>query len=358
MAGDAIRPGPFSEKDFYLEEFRGRSLAFALPPEALAAPEPVRAVLRELEGNGTRVVAISRKLEPLQALLDAPVLDAADPRLEGALWRALAKSGRAGIATGSRRPFEAACREIAQRLRVAKLVFVDPEGGLRRGKRLSFVDLDELRAQLAEPEGSLAPRRRALLQEVRAALEGGVPAVNVCTAEGLAEELFTYAGSGTLFTPGRYVQVRRLGLDDFDAAHDLLQRGIEEGYLVERPPEEIDRVLASGFGAFVEGRHLAGMGTLLVHEDERAGEIAALSTLTRFLGEGVGGHLVAYALERAGELELAWVFACTTAERAGALFERHGFRRAAPEHLPASKWRAYDPARRTRLRCYRRELPR
>ena len=56
-------------------------------------------------------------------------------------------------------------------------------------------------------------------------LEAGLPAVNICSAEGLAEELFTYAGSGTLFTRDRYMSVRRLGIDDFDAAHDLIHRG-------------------------------------------------------------------------------------------------------------------------------------
>ena len=49
----------FSERDFYLAEFRGRTLAFALPaatPEELALFE---AVLADLEANRTRVIVFS-----------------------------------------------------------------------------------------------------------------------------------------------------------------------------------------------------------------------------------------------------------------------------------------------------------
>ena len=76
------------------------------------------------------------------------------------------------------------------------------------------------------------------------------------------------------------------------AAAALIERGVEEGYLAPRSPEELDQILASGFGAFVEGRHLAGLGALLVDEENRVGEVASLYTLTRFLGEGIGGPLL------------------------------------------------------------------
>ena len=150
--------------------------------------------------------------------------------------------------------------------------------------------------------------------------------------------------------------VRRLALDDFDAAADLIARGVEEGYLAPRTQEQVDAVLASGFGAFVEGAHLAGIGALLVDEGARCAEIASLYTLTRFLGEGVGGHLVAYALARCRERKLDYVYACTISERVGAFFERHQFRVAGPDEVPAAKWRGYDPDRRTRVACYRLDL--
>jgi N-acetylglutamate synthase-like GNAT family acetyltransferase len=187
-------------------------------------------------------------------------------------------------------------------------------------------------------------------------LSAGVAAVNLCTLAGVSDELFTYDGSGTLFTCEGYVAVRRLGLDDFDAAADLIERGTAEGYLAPRTPEQIERVLESAFGAFIGGNHLAGLGTLLTYRDDQAAEIASLYTLTRFLGEGVGGHLIRFAAERAGGQGCRFVFACTTSPRVMAFFERNGFRKVDCGEVPETKWRAYDPARLSQIACLRRDL--
>lgn len=346
----------FSEKGFYLQEFRGRTLAIAVPASDLRSPEPLRAVVTELAANGVRTCVLSTERAHLEAVVGERIFSAATPRLEGTVWRELRGSGAIGLVIGGSLAFAPACRDVALRLGVQKLVWLDRDGGLvgPDGARLSFVHLEELELHLAT-EGATA-RRLALLREVERMLVGGIPAVNVCTLDGLADELFTYAGSGTLFTRERYMRVRPLGIDDFDAADDLVRRGVEEGYLARRSEAEIDEILASGFGAFVEGQHLAGIGALLVDEPARIAEIASLYTLTRFLGEGVGGHLVAYAVEQAEVRGLRAVFACTTMERVAAFFERNGFREVPQEEVPASKWRGYDAVRKARVRCFRREL--
>lgn len=352
-----IQPStPFSEKGFFIQEFRGRTLAIAVQASDLGTPDPLRSVVAELATHGGRVCILSTERAHLEALLEGRVLSAATPRLEGTVWRELRRSGAVGLVIGGSLAFAPACRDVALRLGVRKLVWLDRDGGLigPTGARLSFVHLEELELYLAT-EGTKA-RRLALLREVERMLVGGIPAVNVCSLEGLADELFTYAGSGTLFTRERYMRVRSLGIDDFDAAHDLLRRGVEEGYLAPRSDSEIDEVLASGFGAFVEGTHLAGIGALVVDTPSRMAEVASLYTLTRFLGEGVGGHLVAHALERAKALGMVAVFACTTMERVGAFFSRQGFREVSREQVPASKWRGYDAERRARVRCFRHDL--
>ncbi len=356
MAEAGSSAPPFSEKGFYLQEFRGRTLAIAVQASDLREPAPLAAVVGELVAHGARVCVLSTERAHLESLLEGRVLSAATPRLEGAAWRILRKNGSVGLLIGGSLAFAPACRDVALRLGVGKLIWLDRDGGLvgTEGTRLSFVHLEELQHYLAG-DGTKA-RRLALLREVERMLVGGIPAVNVCSLEGLADELFTYAGSGTLFTRERYMHVRRLGIDDFDAAADLLRRGVEEGYLAPRTDDEIDQVLASGFGAFVEGTHLAGIGALLVDEAARVAEIASLYTLTRFLGEGVGGQLVAYASERAAALGLCTVFACTTSDRVAAFFLRNGFEEVAQEGVPASKWKGYDAARRSRVRCLRREI--
>jgi amino-acid N-acetyltransferase len=355
----ALPPDGFSEREFYRREFRGRTLGFALPGDGGAALRAARPVLHELASGGARALVLSPERAALEAALPGGALAAEHARLEGEVWRRLRERPLLGVVVADGAPFAATCRDLALRLGIPKLVWVDPGGGLRDagGTRLSFVHLDELRALLAGGGAGLAGGGRlGLWREIEAMLAAGLPAVNVCSAEGLDDELFTYAGSGTLFTRERYTTVRRLGVDDYDAAWDLIRRGVEEGFLAPREAEEVDTVLASGFGAFVEGSHLAGIGALLPGGDGRSGEIACLYTLTRFLGEGVGVALVAHALARAAERGYAYVFACTTSERVGTFFERNGLRPVAPTQVPEAKWVGYDPERLARVRCYRREV--
>mgnify|MGYP001971588669 CR=1 FL=1 len=80
-------------------------------------------------------------------------------------------------------------------------------------------------------------------------------------------------------------------------------------------------------------------------------EIVSLYTLTRFLGEGVGGFLIRYALQEAAEAGFAGVFACTTSERVERFFTRHGFEAVEATVLPAAKWARYPADRRRRVRC-------
>lgn len=341
-----------------MREFRGRTLALIVSRPEFA--EPLAPVLAELEAAGARTVAIAREARILERLGSQPAIRASDPRLEGNVWRALRSSPRIGIVVARAEDFGDHARAIACKLGVFKLVWLDPEGGLRTksGERLAFVHRAELAELLAEPRrlsSAQAPRLR-LWREIADMLDAGLPAINVCSPEALGDELFTYAGSGTLFTRERYVTVRALGVDDFDAAHDLLRRGAEEGYLAPRDEAEVDALLSAGFGAFVEGRDLAGIGSLLPSLDAAGAEIAGLYTLTRFLGEGVGFSLVAHALAEAERRALSYVFACTVSERVGTFFERNGFRSVGAEEIPAEKWRDYDPERRERVRCYRREL--
>jgi N-acetylglutamate synthase-like GNAT family acetyltransferase len=354
---NSSRVAPFSEKGFYLSELRDRTIAIAVPGGLLRDAAVLEPVLKDLEANRTRVILVSDGAEALASLAGGAPLSAGEPAtLPGRVWRRLGHNLRVGIATDDRAGFGAECRQIVLALGIRKLIWVDAEGGLIRadGARESFVDAEALRDRSAGVDPSC--RYREILVHVEAMLSAGIDAVNLCTLEGVADELFTYNGSGTLFTREGYVSVRSLGLDDFDAAADLIERGMAEGYLAPRTPEQIERVLESAFGAFIGGNHLAGLGTLLPYRDDQAAEIASLYTLTRFVGEGIGSHLVRFAADRASDLGCRFVFACTTSPRVEAFFERNGFQKVDRSEVPETKWRAYDPARRAQVACLRRDL--
>jgi N-acetylglutamate synthase-like GNAT family acetyltransferase len=354
----------FSERDFYLSEFRGRTLALALAlgeGELDAAGKAVLdEVLAALEANGTRVILLCADPRLLSRFVPDPPLHASGPGWQGALWRLSRRSLRMGFFVENASDLAAVCREVVLELGLAKLVWIDGEGGLPRsdGSRLSLVALEELDSLTAGPTGAVhpGPARSKLLEEIRTMVEGGLPSASLCDPAGLADELFTYTGSGTFFSLRRYTEVRRLVLDEFDAANDLIRRGVVEGYLVSRTEIQIELILSNAFGVFVEGRYLAGIGALLPHPGGHTGEIASLYTLTRFLGEGIGGHLVRFAVACSRERGYEAVFACTTSERVAGFFEREGFERVSPDLLPEEKWSDYAPERRSQVVCLRREI--
>jgi N-acetylglutamate synthase-like GNAT family acetyltransferase len=283
--------------------------------------------------------------------------------LRAAIWPRLRRERLIVVVAGATEgTFARLAGAAAVGLRVPKLVLVDAAGGLLAAAptRLSFVDENVLETLLrqGEAEWSGLGDRRPLLVAVREAIRGGVEAVNLCTPEGIAEELFTYVGSGTLFTRGDYCHVAPLGIDDFAQAERLLERGQREGLLKLRTPEEIAEVLAVGFGARLAHRHLAGVAGLLTapYAAERAGEIVGLYTITRFKGEGIGERLVSHLLLEAEARGLASVFACTIDERAHQFFVRLGFQRVAADAVPSAKWCGYDARRRRRVVVLQRPL--
>ena len=349
MAAGSVARGdqPFTEKSFYLSEFRGRTVALAATSDACLEEAAVGGVLEELGRNGTRVLILAADPRCLERLCGAPPLAGDTGGLAGRVWRSFQQGGRVGVQVSTSQRY-AAVHEVALRLGVMKLVWLDPGGGLLRsnGDRVSFMDQDDFGV-------GVVASCKELLEPIAVALRAGLPAINLCTPGGLGDELFTYTGSGTLFTQHGYVDVRRLTIDDLGAAHSLVARGVEEGYLFPRNPDEQDVVLAQASGAFVEGSHLAGIGALLRYRDAQGsvGEIASLYTLTRFLGEGVGGHLVRALCGQAKARGDHRVFACTTRDRVAGFFERNGFARTEPAALPDAKWEGYADERRQRLIC-------
>jgi amino-acid N-acetyltransferase len=408
MASPAQRSLPvveaFDEKQFYLDEFRGHTLLFAIPAAELgrdADYEKLAAVTRALLTNDTRVLIIvscrdsdrgdqmlrrlQRRLGPLvfrdetmplfpqrgarasafsQLDADAFATPAGGTAVLTGIWAALRRGPLfVGIVAGvTHTAASVFAQHVGIRLRVHKLVLIEPEGGVMGsdGKPLSFMDETMLETLLAAGQAEwagLGPRRETF-DTIRAALLGGVTSVNLCALAGTARELFTYEGSGTLFTLQDYCTVQRLGIDDFEEVERLIERGQREGMLKLRTPEEVGAMLVNGYGATIGARHLAGVCALTIdpYVAERAGELVGLYTITRFKGEGVAARLVARVLTDARAAGLAYVFACTTEERAQVFFERQGFRRVSHEQVPAAKWNAYDPQRKAVVAAFRFDL--
>jgi amino-acid N-acetyltransferase len=375
------RRGPvFTEKAFYLEEFYGKSLLFALVPpsgERLSELDALVRTLRELRRNSTRCIilvsaaAMPKLIRRLGRLAPRGEIPAFNP-VRGLrtrpyppdsaitqIWRGLRAGAivTAATETGDAADFVVFARELAARLRVFKLLLLDRGGGLHGpdDNRLPFVEIKRIRRALA---GETAPARRALVRAAGNAIKDGVPSVNLTAPRDVYDELFSFLGAGTLFTEHQYGDVSPIAIDDFEEAESLILRGQEEGSLLPRSADEIAGLLPSCFGYRVGDEHLAGIVSLLTepYRRERAGEITALYTLTRFQHEGVAAELMREVIDEARARRLHYVFACTAEDRAARFFARHKFRRVTAAAVAHAKWRGYDRARIPRLAIFRHDL--
>src|SRR6202161_2884153 len=155
----------FSEKSFYLEEFYGKSLLFALIPPAgqrISDFDSLLLTLRELRRNQPRSVLIvspsalpnlMRRLGRLAPKEPPPVFNPSDglrsrpyppDSAVAEIWERL-RAGSIVVASMSRDDADdltVFARELASRLRVFKLLMLDRRGGLldKDGNRLSFVE--------------------------------------------------------------------------------------------------------------------------------------------------------------------------------------------------------------------------
>jgi N-acetylglutamate synthase-like GNAT family acetyltransferase len=370
--------GLFAEKRFYLDEFHEKTLLFALAPGARADDYRLITVIDELIHEDAHGIIVTTDVPGARGLTQRVRAPGGERGPSGPLeidssskitshevlyeiWDRL-REGPVAVLQLSEMSWpelSSAAVQLASSLRVHKLILLDPSGGLAQERQLSFLTEPVLAEVLSsESSGEAVNRRRPILETIHRALRGDVHSVNLCSLEGLARELFTYKGSGTLFTPEDYCRVERLGIDDFGEVERLLLRGQEEGLLKIRDREEIGEILLCGFGATLGGEHLAGVAALLEepYVGERTAEIVGLYTISRFKGEGVGGKLMAQILSEARLRGLESVFACTTVARAGLFFEREGFVRVGPEAVPTRKWRDYETGRQAQVAVYRKVL--
>lgn len=351
-----------AERVFYVEEFRGDTIVVSLASPNRRTVEAVGHLARALsEGDAHLVAVVAAPAQPLEAALpgDQVILPGptgpADAGWTADLWLAISDRGQVVVEVEPGRELPVAA-ELAGAMRARKLVITDPGGGWGRPPR-SFADLATHSAAF---ESQLTSRQDgAVVQAVRRALDGGALNVNLCRPEDLEQELFTFDGTGTLFTSGGYMELGPLRVDDLPAVERLVAQGVDDGLLRPRSRREVARLAVTGLGARVVGRdHLAGLVSLEIepYQREQVGEVASLYTVSRFSGSGAGSVLVDGIIERAESQGLRAIFAVTVSEAATDLFVRQGFEPVERSRLPPAKWEGYDPQRRQRARALWRNL--
>ena len=141
MASETAAIPGFSEKDFYLAEFRGRAVAIALEGADEAGFEALGAVLDEFSANGTRVLVLTEDPELLEKIVPNAWISSQQFLWASALWRLFRVNFSAGLRVDAAgKGFVHACHQVVDRLQLAKLVLIEPyEALVDFGRVTAFV---------------------------------------------------------------------------------------------------------------------------------------------------------------------------------------------------------------------------
>ncbi|OZD10461.1 GNAT family N-acetyltransferase [Rhodococcus sp. 06-235-1A] len=351
---------PVSERDFFIEEFRGVTIVVALPVLSAAGLQAVSRTVGEFTTGDTRFIFVvpTDCVSDTATAVGGLAMDGSSAWSDEAiarLWLAIADSECVVIGSESSAVARTA-GSVAASVRASKMVLTDPGGGWGTPPR-SFADIDLHRERLTR---HLAERGLdEFPHAAQEALAGGAYSVNLCRAEDLEFELFTFDGRGTVLTQGRYLHLASLQVDDFPAIEALVAQGVREGVLKQRSRIEIARMAAGGLGARVlRTGHLAGIVGL--ETDRYAGtgfgEVSGLITVAEFSGLGAGGLLIDGLIELCRERGIANLFAVTVSGEAADFFARRRFIEVGRQDVPAAKWEDYDVDRLESARCFLRAV--
>ena len=248
--------------------------------------------------------------------------------------------------------FNLACEDVATRAAIElgadKLLLFGAESGL----------LDDKGNLVRELRPQQVPQHLArlgsdyqgeLLDAAAEACKGGVPRSHIVSyAEdgALLTELFTRGGGGTLVSQEQFEVVREATIDDVGGLLELISPLEEQGILVRRSREVLEREIEQFSVVEREGMIIA-CAALYPIADSEAGELACLAVNPEYRHGGRGDELLERIEERARALGLNTLFVLTT--RTAHWFRERGFAPSGVERLPAARASLYNYQRNSKI---------
>ncbi len=242
-----------------------------------------------------------------------------------------------------RQVLESVVIELLVALGCEKVFFPSEESGLYiDGVFKSYPPVEKVRSALDSGATFNLPveRVRFLVEQQE---RHGIDLVLVRARRGaIFEEVFTHAGSGTLFTQ-EYPNILRAANDsDVRQIMAIMQPYVAEGALRPVTEEELLGSIRSFMVYSVNGQIVCA-AALKPYGDSC--ELAKLCTLPRFQARGRARALVLALVDEARRQGKSSIFALTVQPYVGEFFERLGFVPVEREALPDDWKRGYDFSR-------------
>ncbi|HLO62036.1 MAG TPA: amino-acid N-acetyltransferase [Azonexus sp.] len=244
---------------------------------------------------------------------------------------------------------EEAAEAVAVAIKADKLVYLTDSRGVtdKAGELLDAMTADEVDDLLKKAEWLSPDIRRYLPCSMRAtrAGVGRVHLISYGQDGALLRELFTHDGVGTVVTRESLENIREAKPDDIAALIALIEPMEEEGILVHRPRELLEREI-DRFSIMLHDNIIVGCAALYSHSDEEA-ELACLAVAPDQREWGYGEQLMKRIEKRARKAGVKRLFVLTT--RTEHWFVERGFKLGTVDDLPAAKRDMYNYQRRSKV---------
>ncbi len=244
---------------------------------------------------------------------------------------------------------EEVAEAVAIALKADKLVYLTDSQGVTRenGELLDALTADEA-ADIVWMGDWLSLDMKRYLPCASRASRHGVGRVHLIGYEidgALLQELFTHDGVGTVITRESLEHIREARPDDIGSLIALIEPMEEEGILVHRPRELLEREI-DHFSVMEHDGIMVGCAALYQHASND-GELACLAVHPDHRECGYGEQLLKRIEKRAKAAGIQRLFVLTT--RTEHWFVERGFRLAGVDELPEEKRRMYNYQRRSKV---------
>jgi amino-acid N-acetyltransferase len=292
-----------------------------------------------LDGIDFEHTGVVRKVdaEAIRALLDAGHIVLAGPL------------GYSATGEAFNLTMEDVAAQIAAALGADKLVLITDIDGVRDRAGTHYAELTVAQAENMLAAGEVEADAAYNLPYLLRACRQGVARAHVLpyALDGaLLLELFTHGGVGSMVTAEALETLREAGVDDVGGILKLLAPLEEDGTLVRRPRELIEREIA-GFTVLEHDGLIYGCAALYAWPEATMGELAALAVDPARQKDGAGERLLKRIEARAREQGLRRLFVLTT--RTAHWFIERGFVAADVDDLPLQRQQLYNWQRRSQV---------
>ena len=235
----------------------------------------------------------------------------------------------------------------ADALDAEKLIFLTETPGITGQDGNQVYDITPRQADILLSQGNVEENAGYYLKCCIKACLSGIPRAHLVpysTDGAILLELFTHDGVGTMVTPQDVDLLREATIKDVGAILKLIEPYEENGTLVKRSRELLEREIGH-FSVLEHDGVIYGCAALYHFPAEKMAEMACLIVDPEMQGEGDGERILTHMENRARELGVETLFILTT--QTAHWFLQQGFAYASVDDLPKNKKRIYNWQRRS-----------